>query len=178
MKTEIANEFSRILRSWLTPDVMENVIDLNQSEDDSHVCHSHDFCDANEAMSAAFERAVGRPSWLPSQVDEGLCTDVDVTTDMDLWNSAWDIAKDTAFTPAVTTTCPCGSCLPVPIVDHGFDVCGVECPDCGRMSTGGNGRTGIVDGWITAKSAAQSQAAFEAQQFDVDMNEWYGRGNW
>ena len=98
MKTYLAIEFSRILQSWLTPEVMESVVASNQAEGDSQVCHSHDFCDSNEAMAAAFETVVGRPHWLPSQVDEGLCTDVDVTTDMDLWSDAWDIAKENEFT--------------------------------------------------------------------------------
>jgi len=79
----------------------------------------------------------------------------------------------------VATTCPCGASLPVTFTEQeGYDVCGVECHNCGRLSTGGNGRTGEVDGWVTAKEAAQSQASYEAMQFDVDMNEWYGRGNW
>ena len=80
--------------------------------------------------------------------------------------------------PKVTTTCPCGTSLPVPFGGQDYEVCDVKCHDCGRMSTGGNARTGEVDGWVTAKEAAQCQAAYEAMQFDADMNEWYGRGNW
>ena len=78
----------------------------------------------------------------------------------------------------VTTTCPCGTSLPVQFTEQGYDVCDVECHACGRLSTGGNGRTGEVNGWATAREAAQSQASYEALQFDSDMNEWYGRGNW
>ena len=77
-----------------------------------------------------------------------------------------------------TTTCPCGTCLTIPVTDQGYDVCNVECHTCGRLSTGGNTRTGEVDEWITAKEAARQQSTYEAMQFDVDMNEWYGRGNW
>lgn len=83
-----------------------------------------------------------------------------------------------------TTTCPCGNELVVElrpdggINGPGYEVCGIECDQCGRTSTGGNFRTGIVNGWITAAAAAQSQAEYERQCWEADNNEWYGRGNW
>jgi hypothetical protein len=62
--------------------------------------------------------------------------------------------------------------------DESYDVCGVECPACGRRSSGGNALTGVVNGWNTAREIAESQAEYERQMFDCDMNEWYGRGEW
>lgn len=89
---------------------------------------------------------------------------------------------------AKTCTCECGQVLDVPVINlnsgipaldgEQYDVCNVRCPKCGRRSTGGNSRTGEVNGWITAKSAAESEAIYQEQMFESDMNEFYGRGEW
>ena len=47
------------------------------------ICHSHDFCDANMVMHAAFCRSFGNP---PGDSD---------MADDELWNEAWKLA--TAF---------------------------------------------------------------------------------
>ena len=82
--------------------------------------------------------------------------------------------------PETTTTCPCGHVLPVPFVNGEYEPLGIHCPKCKRHSTWGNTRTGEVykDGWITAKDSARAEAVYEAQLFDADNNELYGRGNW
>jgi hypothetical protein len=54
----------------------------------------------------------------------------------------------------------------------------LTCPKCHRSACGGNYKTGEVTSWITAKAAAESQAIYEQQLFESDMNEWYGRGEW
>lgn len=89
---------------------------------------------------------------------------------------------------AKTCVCPCGNVVDVPVIFedsvipafHGeqYDVSGVECPACGRRSSGGNFKTGEVSGWNTAASIARSNAEYERQMFESDMNEWYGRGEW
>ncbi len=85
-KERLAREFTRILRKWLTPDQMKQVIARNKAETDSSVCHSHDFCDANEAMAMAFERL-------------GLETPNDGSGEYSFrqWNQAWDLAKKSNF---------------------------------------------------------------------------------
>lgn len=88
--------------------------------------------------------------------------------------------------PEKTCTCPCGHKMRVPTMLDGdewiYAVCNetdeLECPKCHRHATGGNYKTGIVANWITAKAAAESEAEYQRQMFDADMNEFYGRGNW
>jgi hypothetical protein len=102
MKTKIANEFSRILQSWLTEDEMSLLRSdtarlLVGHPDHARICHSHDYCDANEAMCQAFKNVVERECWWPSDVDEGNCDEADVDNDFALWDKAWGIAKQAEF---------------------------------------------------------------------------------
>jgi len=89
----------------------------------------------------------------------------------------------------VTTTCGCcgHEGINVPRCDdpdHPFDEVGmlmiheVECPKCNAKCTGGNGATGECNSWMTEGAMAKANAIFEAQNFDVEMNEMFGRGNW
>lgn len=83
----LAEEFSKVLRIWLTPMQMAIVVERNSENTDERVCHSHDFCDANMAMQDAFERVFGREP----RMDGG--SDLDES----LWGFAWDVAKDCEF---------------------------------------------------------------------------------
>ena len=47
---QLAQAFSARLRTVLTADEMTEVIARNRTETSPNVCHSHDFCDANEVM--------------------------------------------------------------------------------------------------------------------------------
>lgn len=89
----IAAHFSRVLREWLTSLEMSKVITRNRRERIKGVCHTHDFCDANMAMDEAFKRVLGRGMYL---IDEG-ATDEQKEADTDLWNAAWNIAKQAQF---------------------------------------------------------------------------------
>ena len=82
---EIARLFCRNLRAELPAETIAQIVRLNAAESDSSICHSHDFCDANEPMAAAFESAMGREIELGSGSD---CA---------LWDSAWTIAKESGF---------------------------------------------------------------------------------
>jgi hypothetical protein len=74
----LAREFSRILKLWLTAEQMAQVVADNAQEDsDSSVCHSHDYCDANMAMAQALSNL-------------GMFDPLD-------WNAAWDMAKANHF---------------------------------------------------------------------------------
>ena len=86
-----------------------------------------------------------------------------------------------------TCVCPCGHEMDVPVIDDAclgviYDTCnetgGLTCPKCHRSACGGNYKTGEISSWITAKAAAESEAIYEQQMFESDMNEWYGRGEW
>jgi len=87
--------------------------------------------------------------------------------------------------PAKTCECPCGEIVPIhteilPWNDgnESYAVCDIECPKCHRRSGGGNYKDGTISGWSTRAELDASQAEYERQCFDADMNEWYGRGEW
>ena len=71
-----------------------------------------------------------------------------------------------------TTVCPCGEVVEIEW-DHeyndGWNVCGVECPKCGRRSSGGNARDATVNSWMTAREVNQSNAAFEQMELDSEL---------
>lgn len=58
------------------------VIARNKTE--TMVCHSHDYCDANEAMAEAYRR-------------QDVYSDTDDECPPDLWGAAWAIAKARGF---------------------------------------------------------------------------------
>lgn len=78
---DIAVAFDRLLRCAIAPADYDRVIELNRAEPNPHVCHSHDFCDANEVMAEAFE------DWTGSEPRP------DSDEDTSLWNNAWDTWK-------------------------------------------------------------------------------------
>jgi hypothetical protein len=80
----LATEFSIIIREWLTPDQCRQIDARNAAETDSQVCHSHDFCDANQAMIDAFAR---------------FNVECDPTDDLhyNLCQAAWAVAKRIGF---------------------------------------------------------------------------------
>ena len=55
---KLANQFIFVIGEWLTPEEIAEVNRLNAGEEIT-VCHTHDFCDANMAMDAAFQTVVG-----------------------------------------------------------------------------------------------------------------------
>lgn len=83
----LAAAFARAIREYLTRKELAEVIERNRAEPDEGICHSHDFCDANEAMVEAFEQC-------------GLPMDFESQTDLNLWGKAWNIAAHAGFDPA------------------------------------------------------------------------------
>lgn len=90
----IALMFGRELRDALNPEQMDEVLARNAVETDSQICHSHDFCDANMVMLAAFEKlGFTEDDVIPDhsrwpRVMEAMCG---------LWSAAWDEAKGRGF---------------------------------------------------------------------------------
>lgn len=83
--TALAAAFTRELRKDVCPAKMAEIARRNAAENDSGICHSHDFIDANDVMYAAFMAATGR---------DPLGDDCPMTqADADLWNAAWAAAK-------------------------------------------------------------------------------------
>ena len=91
----LALAFSRHLRAELGPDELAQVLERNMTPAYALACASHDFCDANMPMHAAFVETFGR-----DPLADGPMADNDMT----VWNQAWDIAKAIGF--AVDETAP------------------------------------------------------------------------
>lgn len=82
----LARSFSAVLKEWLTVERMQLVIQRNKSGNlPEWICASHDFCDANMAMSEAFNNELKRE------------VDSNSDYDTDLWNKAWYMAKTADF---------------------------------------------------------------------------------
>lgn len=97
---ELAAEFCKVLREWLSAEEMAEVVKRNQAEEDKNICASHDFCDANEAMDEAFKRLTGASACeTRTDTNEGDCKQASCMTDetLDLWNGAWSLAKQAEF---------------------------------------------------------------------------------
>lgn len=80
----LASEFVIIVREWLTPDRCREIDRLNAAEDNPQICHSHDFCDPNQAMIDAFAR---------------FNVELDPHNDdhVNLMDAAWAVAKISGF---------------------------------------------------------------------------------
>lgn len=91
---ELAVAFSDVLKEWLKPDEMKEVIRLNTTDDDyREECASHNYCDANMAMAEAFKKLIGREFdiYLTQAADPYMGNDIA------LFNIAWQIARDNKF---------------------------------------------------------------------------------
>ena len=73
----IGAKFGFILLAEIGAANFEAVATLNAAEKNPEICHSHDFCDANEVMAEAFAAVVGRSIDLQSDADS------------ELWSEAW-----------------------------------------------------------------------------------------
>ncbi len=84
----LSDQFILVLSEWLTPDEIAEVNRRNDADGYAAdlTCHTHDFCDANMAMDAAFRTVVGHE------------VDGDNENDCRLWNEAWSLAKTKRFT--------------------------------------------------------------------------------
>lgn len=86
---QLASQFIRELIKELTPRQMTLVRTRNLREPSEHVCHYHDFCDANVVMDEAFKKLTGFTTCDTGGEDIGCMSDA--TTD--LWDAAWTLAK-------------------------------------------------------------------------------------
>jgi hypothetical protein len=68
----------------------------NRIETSTGVCHTHDFCDANMAMAVAFER-FGLKTFVDYEHADDGSLSVEEIEATDLWNAAWDYARDRGF---------------------------------------------------------------------------------
>ncbi len=52
----LANLFSQLMRSTLTPEQMDQVVEGNRTETNKNVCHSGHFCDSKMVLDEVFMR--------------------------------------------------------------------------------------------------------------------------
>lgn len=76
----VADGFAGIIRDWLSEEEFEELCRRNREDSQEEVCHSHDFCDANDAMLSALDR-------------EGISTDMTNSIVVNFVNAAWAEAK-------------------------------------------------------------------------------------
>lgn len=81
----IADAFMVFLQARLTGEQVK-LIQRGDADPD-------DFCDANMVMAEAFKDVMDRETYLPSDVEEGRCTDAQAEADLALWNQAVENAK-------------------------------------------------------------------------------------
>lgn len=85
--TQLAAAFIDALHEELGAELVAEVVERNRADDDPLVCHSHDFCDANMTMEAA---------WIDLGVTED-GPDAEDEQQTALWSRAWDLAKRAEF---------------------------------------------------------------------------------
>lgn len=88
MEKDVQNlsiQFSLLLQEQLGERDIDATIARNKKQSDKNICHSHDFCDANEVMNEAFQKVFGRE------------LDSDSDFDASVWNNAWKQAKENNF---------------------------------------------------------------------------------
>ena len=83
-ETAIARAFDAKLRADIGACAYAEVVRRNRTLEYDCACASHDFCDANEVMDAAFLIVMGR-STIPDDEEAFISQE-----DADLWNHAWD----------------------------------------------------------------------------------------
>lgn len=55
----VAKRFSKEIRDFVSEEQMKLIIERNREEKSPSICHSHDFCDANEIMIRAMKKVTG-----------------------------------------------------------------------------------------------------------------------
>jgi hypothetical protein len=79
----LAIRFSQVVRDWATPLELKLIREVNRQH--PQYCETHEYFDANMAMHEAWVSLFGRDR------------DGDSQEEMDLWNEAWDLAKENEF---------------------------------------------------------------------------------
>lgn len=77
----LARVFVALLKRDIGETHYAQVVERNRTEENPSICHSHDFCDANEVMAEAFECVADAP------------VDPHNGYDSELWSAAWAKAK-------------------------------------------------------------------------------------
>lgn len=87
---KLAREFSAQLLADIGAENLKKVLQANDKEKDKTVCASGEYCDSNITMLEAFSKLFSREVELDGETKQG-------EKDMELWNKAWDTAKQFRF---------------------------------------------------------------------------------
>lgn len=82
---QLSDEFSRLIVEGFTADQLAEVNAKNATDKYKNCCATHDYYDANEFMSEAFNHVMNRE------------IDLQNDNDIDLWNAAWALSKSKNF---------------------------------------------------------------------------------
>jgi len=93
----LAKAFGAIVRESFSRRDFRQILDRNRRETNPGVCHTHDFCDANMLMEAAFIETMGREPLLPCDSDGTAETEARQEAECVLWSDAWAIAGAAEF---------------------------------------------------------------------------------
>lgn len=92
---KLAKAFSIILDAWLGVNMPE-LVEKNKTVKRG-ICASHDFCDSNMAMDAAFRIVIGRSIPFAPDEDPDGSIEAQISMDMIMVNVAWNKAKRHGF---------------------------------------------------------------------------------
>ncbi len=98
----LAIEFAKEINAYLTPDQVAEVNRLNATPEYSNgACATHNYIDANEAMADAWQKVMDREFNFVSEdvmLSGSRSTQPpDIMEDVELWNNAWELAKQNGF---------------------------------------------------------------------------------
>ena len=94
---QLASKFSKFLLSEIGQEKLHIVISRNRGRR-NRVCHSHDFCDANMVMDAAFKELAGISATDTAGGSDQRKSDSCMSDEcLDLWTAAWLLAKQREF---------------------------------------------------------------------------------
>src|SRR5690606_5736315 len=98
MEKKLAHRFALILNEWIG-DHLEEVNRINAERNDN-TCATHDYCDANMAMQAAFIQVFQREPVLSVEDDDPAWMQKQANIDSGLTNQAWELAIAAGFDPS------------------------------------------------------------------------------
>jgi len=92
----LAEAFREVIAEWLSPEDRKEIDRRNRMPEyaAAGACATHDFCDANVAMAAAWERLTGK------EFLHGT-TEAEDEQEMRVWGEAWDLAVRKRFAKAM-----------------------------------------------------------------------------
>lgn len=92
---QLAVNFCMVLEEWLSKKEIAEIVKRNNKDEDKGICHSHDFCDANQAMIDAFEKLFKREPAIYFYESEE--EEKQIAEDTHLMDLAWSLAKKHNF---------------------------------------------------------------------------------